>query len=269
MSSAIDLYQHGRWAAEQVDAFLRVAHDAGGSTAGSLKASLLAVAPPSHAPSVSGYLEGLFNPATLSLVFSMDQHTTIAQAALGFMHDQYGVHGESPSLCLPHRVSHCVSLTVSHRVSHCVSHCVSLAVSLTVPLSTVSPSLRLPLSLSHCACLTISLTVSRTASLTVSLTVSPPLLSPSPSPPCASLAVSLTVSPPLCLPGVVTEIGYNADLDMDGDGADDDDTYEDNIFVVRSKNGEFEETPIGGHLPPAAERTLAHVKVRTRPSVLP
>jgi len=48
---------------------------------------------------------------------------------------------------------------------------------------------------------------------------------------------------------------------MDGDGADDDDTYEDNVFVVRTKTPGFPEaTDVGGYLPVTAERTLLHVK---------
>jgi Mg/Co/Ni transporter MgtE len=143
--------------AEQVDEFLRAAHDARGSTGESLKATLLlAASPVPAAPAavcVSGYLEGLFNPATLSLVSTLDQHMTISQAALQFLHESHGVEG------------------------------------------------------------------------------------------------------------MVTEIGYDAELDMDGDGADDDDTYEDNVFVVRTKTLGFpEDTAVGRHLPVTAERTLLHVK---------
>jgi hypothetical protein len=62
----------------------------------------------------------------------------------------------APSLCLPHRLSHCVSLTVSITVSPSVS-------------ITVSPSPSLSLCLSHCVSLTVSITVSPSPSLALCL----------------------------------------------------------------------------------------------------
>lgn len=60
--------------------------------------------------------------------------------------------------------------------------------------------------------------------------------------------------------GMLTEVGYNAELDVDGDGIDDEDSYLDNYFIVRCKTEGFQEkTPVGKHLPVDGDSHKLHV----------